>query len=372
MISCKYFGPFLDHTGYGDANRAFITALFLAGVDVTTELISQVNEKGRFGWIGDLCTHLEGRKISYKIKICHSTPDLSVRYKELGKYHIQHLFWECDKLPKEWIGPTNQFDEVWTASEQQAQMIKDSGITVPIKWFPQPLDTSVADLDLNPFVVPNFDGLVFLSVFQFILRKNPAALIKTYLKTFEGKDDVCLILKTYGVNYSEKEFSRIREEINKWKKDLNQKHYPKIFLVDELLTNSEMSRLYKAGNTYINTSAGEGWGRPIVEAALMGNSVISTDTTGVADYLPKDLYYPIPTKQVQATQVPTIPWYTSDMQWLDIDQEELSRAMLKVYNDKTKASKMSKKAQVFVKENFNFWKVGQAMKERLEEIERFI
>lgn len=371
-LGVKYFGTWQDFSGYGDANRNFIAALYISGLDITTELIHQVGEKTDFGWIGALCRNLQDRQIDYKIKFLHTTPDLSLKYQEPGKYHIQHLFWECDRLPKEWINPCNQFEEIWTASEKQAQMIKDSGVTVPIRWFPQPLDSSLADHGYKPFVIPNFDGFIFYGIFQWILRKNPEAMVKTYLKTFEGKEDVCLALKTYGNNYSDKEFERILIDINKWKKELNQKHYPRIYLVNKLLSTPDMFRLHKAGNAFISTSCGEGWGRPIVEAALMGNPVISTDTTGFADYFPKEIYYPVPAEEVGAIQVPSIPWYTSEMRWLDIDRTKLKEAMLEVYEDRKESKRRGKLAQKFVKENFDYWTIGQAMKERITEIYKFL
>src|SRR3990167_8969609 len=116
---CKYQGTYFDPSGYGEANRNFITALYLAGVNITTERVIQVSERAEFGWTGNLCKQLENLDIDYKIKIIHLTPDLYPKYMESGKYHIGHLFWETDLLPKEWIAPCNKMDEIWTASPRQ-------------------------------------------------------------------------------------------------------------------------------------------------------------------------------------------------------------------------------------------------------------
>jgi len=372
-MNIKYCGTFTDSSGYGQANRTDIAAFYLNGLNVTTERISQMSDRSsNYGWMGSIASQLENRQIDYKIKFIHLTPDLYPAYIEKGKYNIGRLFWETDRLPKEWVNPCNKVDEIWTLSEPQAEMIRKSGVTVPIKCFPQAIDISLAELNLTPFIVPNFDGFIFYSIFQWILRKNPEALVKTYLKTFEGYNDVCLVLKTYGTNYSEKEFSRIKDEIARWKRDLKQTHFPKIYLIDRVMTTEELFRVHLMGDAYINTSCGEGNGIPVVEAALMGKPIISTDTTGFADYFPKDIYYPVPAVPVQATQVPTIPWYTSEMQWLDIDRKKLGEAMLEVYNNQAIAKKRGRQAQDFVRDNFNFWKVGQDMKQRLEEIEKFI
>lgn len=369
MIGVKYAGTFTDYSGYGQANRNFITALFLANIRITTELVVQVLERGKFGWIGELAKSLENNLIPYKIKIIHLTPDMYPRYMEAGKYHIGHLFWETDKLPKTWVAPCNKMDEIWTASEKQAQMIRDSGVKTPVFAFPQPIETISGYKNLTPYTINGFNGYLFYSIFQWIERKNPKALVTAYWKAFSGKTDVGLLLKTYRVNYSPEEIQKIKEDILIWKGEIPLSHYPRIFLATDLLPTTEMSRLHATGNTYINTSRGEGWCIPAVEGMLMGNPVIGLDKTGFADYMNNDIYYSCKSTSSKVTSVPWIPWYTEEQMWLDIKEEDLIKQMQGVYNDQSKAKVKGQRARAFVEENFNFWRVGELMKKRLEEIE---
>lgn len=370
MTGVKYAGTFSDHSGYGQANRSFITALYLAGVNVTTELIIQVPERATFGWSGELAKALEEQKIDYKIKIIHLTPDMYPRYMESGKYHIGHLFYETDKLPKEWVVPCNGMNEIWTASEYQADMMRASGVTVPIYCFPQPIDILPATSKTEAYATPGFDGFKFYSIFQWIDRKNPRALITNYWKTFEHTKDVALIIKTYGVNYSDDEFLRIKAEISQWKAETPQVTYPKLLLVRKLMSTEQMFKLHATGDCYINTSRGEGWCIPAVEASLMGNPVISIDHTGFADYLDQDSYYPCDSTSTRVMEHPSIKFYKSDQNWLEINPETLVKKMVEVYNDKGKAKSVGAKAQEFVIDNFTYQKVGEAMKKRLQEIEK--
>src|SRR5438876_1215603 len=101
MIGVRYTGTFSDYSGYGSANRAFIAALYTAGVDVRTELVVQVREASKNGWTQELAMSLADRDIPYKINIIHLTPDLYPKYREKKKYNIGHLFWETDRLPTE-------------------------------------------------------------------------------------------------------------------------------------------------------------------------------------------------------------------------------------------------------------------------------
>ena len=372
MMGVKYTGTFQDHSGYGSANRNFITSLTFAGVDVTTELVAQTPEKSTYGWVDHLTDSLKERAIPYKVKIIHLTPDLYPTYMEKGRYHIGHLFWETDKLPQPWVEPCNKMNEIWCASSQQAEMIKRSGVIVPIRYFPQPIDTSKVGKITKPFVVPNFEGTIFYAVFQWIERKNPKTLLQTYLKTFTGRDDVVLVLKTYRVTYGETEFQKIKEDIKRWKEELNLTHYPKVFLANKLLDTDSVFRVHLTGDCFINASRGEGWNIPSVEAMLMSKPIISINKTGIADYLPKENYYPCNTREAHVTETSWIPWYTKDQKWLEISEKDLSDNMLAVYNDKLGAKNKGLQSQQYVQDNFNYNAIGMKMRERLEEIYRFL
>jgi glycosyltransferase involved in cell wall biosynthesis len=371
-IAVSYCGTWSDPSGYGAANRNFITALWAAGVETKTELVTQTSERAEGSWVSALCNALKDRKIEYKIKFIHLTADLIPKYMEHGKYHIYHCFWETDKLPKPWIEPMNMVNEIWTASEKQAGMIKKSGVTVPIHWFPQPIDTSHLGQPYNSYRIPNFEGLIFLSIFQWIERKNPKALLQTYWKTFTEKTNVALVLKTYRITYLPNEIEIIKQEIQKWKTELNLPHYPKVFLVKNLMNISDIFKLHFTGDCFVTTTRGEGWQIPVAEAALMGKPVIAIDKTGIFDYLPKDIYYSCNTSESQVTEVSYIPWYEKSQKWLDINQEDLGGHMLSVYNDRSLAINKGIKIQKYVRENFNYHTIGTQMKNRLEQIYKFL
>lgn len=368
----KYIGAMGNPSGYGMAARNFVTSLYLTGIDLTTETVSQMTENTSYGWQGELIKNLENRQIDPKIQIIHLTPDLAVKYIDPSKYNIFHLFWETDKLPKEWVPACNRAQEIWTASSQQAEMIKRSGVKTPIYAFPQPIEITNAEIATKPFIIPNFDGFTFYSIFQWIERKNPKALLTAYWKAFEGIKDVVLVLKTYRINYSDSEDAKIKAEIAEWKRQLNQVHYPRVYLVTRLLTTPDMFRLHKAGDVFVTTSRGEGWQIPAVEASLMGNPVVAIDQTGFADVFPKDIYYPISCNPDIVIPVQHIPYYQADQNWLNINQQELVDTLKNIYNSQTEAKERGKKAQSFVKNQFNYFKVGQQMRERLEIISKFL
>lgn len=372
MIHCKYTGSLLDPSGYGDANRADVMALYLAGVNVTTEIVSQTLATTTYGWQGELVKYLEGLKTSYKVKIIHLTPDLYPKYLEDKKYHIGRLAWEVDKLPEEWVDPCNQMQEIWTMTDRQKDIIKGSGVTTPIHVFSEPLDVVPLERNIDPWVIPSFSGTVFYSIFQWIERKDPWSLLTTYWKTFEGREDVVLILKTYRTAYTDSDFNKIKEDIERWKKGLKLRHYPRVLLVKDLWSMDKVWKLHKMGGVFVTTSHGEGWQRPAVEAMLMGNSVIAIDKTGFADVVPPNLFYPVACAESVVVPQSSIPWYSNQQKWWNVSTTDLSKTLLEVYNNLNKAREKGMKSSQFVKDNFNYHTVGFQMANRLREIERFL
>lgn len=367
MIGVRYVSAAKNPSGYGNAARQFITALFIAGVNVTCETISQMSENTDYGITGKIRESLEERDIEYKVNIIHLTPDLYPDYKEKGKYIVGHLFFETNKLPREWIEPCNEIDELWVGSEKQAEMIKNSGVTTPCYVFAQPIDITLAYENIQPFEIDKPRDFTFYSCFQWILRKNPRGLLEAYWKEFEGDDKVTLLIKTYRITYTKEEYQLIKNEIAQWKKELGLKHYPKIYLSHQVLTERDMMRFHKIGDVFINPSSGEGWNRVMQEAMLLGKSTITTDNGGITDLMTSRYYHKVESHEVQAKISPSIPWYTSYMKWWELDETSLRTNMRNLYENKdTKASL----AQQFIIDNFSYQKVGEAMKKRLEFILR--
>lgn len=368
MIGVKYTGTFSDYSGYGSANRAFIAALYAAGVDVTTELVVQVREASKNGWTQDLAMNLIDRDIPYKVKIIHLTPDNYPQYMEKRKYHIGHLFWETDKLPTEWIAPINKMQELWVSSEAMANLFRSSGVHIPMYWFGQPIDIAEGDKIYQKFNLPGHKGFLFYSMFQWIERKNPRGLLESYWRAFSGRTDVSLLLKTYRVGYDKSEYEKIQSDVARWKRELRLVHYPRVYVTTKLLTHEDVMRVHTTGNAYVSADHGEGWCRPLQEALLLGKPAISTARGGIHEYLKSDMYYPIKSTYVPVVQQQGIPFYYPDQNWAMPDKGELEEQMKFVFANRDLALIKGAKAKAFVKEQFSYRTVGEQMRERLEKI----
>lgn len=368
MQGIRYTSTCLSPSGYGSAARQDITALYSVGVDITCQTIYQMAERTSYGWQGELCANLEDRDIPYKINLIHLTPDTALNYLEKDKYNISRLFWETDRLPHGWADACNKMGEIWASSEAMGELLRASGVKVPIYAFPQPIDIANADRNYGKYTIENFEGFLFYSIFQWIERKNPKGLITSYWKAFTGRDDVGLLLKTYRVNYTEAEVGKIVADISEWKRELHLGHYPKIFIASKLLTQEQLMKLHHTGDCYISADHGEGWARPLQEALLLGKPAISTARGGLHEYLNTDHYFPIPSEYVPVIQQSWIPYYTSDQNWAEPNYDKLIGAMRWVFGNRELAQAKGIVAKNYIKDKFNFYRCGMMMRERLEKI----
>jgi glycosyltransferase involved in cell wall biosynthesis len=368
FMNVAYQGPLKDYSGYGEANRHAVAALHAAGVNVAAQLVRYTSEPSDFGSIGKLMDELLLNDLPYKIKVMHTTPDEFKRLMEPGKYHIAHFFWETDKVPRSYADGLNLVDEIWTGSQDNADAIKAGGVTTPVFIYPQAIETEREWPE--GYMIPDFKGKLFYSIFEWTDRKNPEALLKAFWQEFEGRDDVGLLIKTYFRNFTLQNKKMIRNKIEMLKAQVGTKKFPPVFLYLDLLDRSQMMRVHKTGDVYISAHRGEGWGVPQVEAALAGNPVISTGYGGCHEYFPEGSLYQLPYSMVPLKgMVHAGDLYGQDQKWADVEIDDVRAAMRWAMDNPKALAKQATAGRQVVNTKFNLAAVGKLMADRLEIIE---
>ena len=372
-IGIKYVGPMTSYSGYGEANRNYICALNQVGVDLTVEIVFYDNNTTNFfGESYNLAKKLEGRNINYDIKIIHIPCDAYLKHMEPCKYHIGHLFWETDKMSPAWVWNCNLMDEIWTGSDYNKEALEKSGVTRPIWVFPQAIDVELFSGEYEKWEIPQHQGFLFYSIFQWIERKNPRALVTAYLKEFGKDDKVGLLIKTYKEKFTKGEKQEIVAQVQQWRQSINKKDFPPIYVNVELMEKMDVARIHETGDCFVLPHHGEGWGIPLVESMLFGKPVIATRCGGVHDWLTKEIYFPLSYKKANVFGMEFAPWYKTDQKWAEIDIEELRSRMRWVYENQKKAKEVGMRGGEFVRQNFSFEAVGRRLKDRLIDIQKMI
>jgi glycosyltransferase involved in cell wall biosynthesis len=122
-------------------------------------------------------------------------------------------------------------------------------------------------------------------------RKNVGGLIKCFLESFKNKSKKpALILKTSVRGISHIDKFELLNRIQAIKDTVDSKNLPNIYVVHGDLTDSEMSDLYMHPKVkaHISLTKGEGFGRPLLEAAVSGKPILVSNWSGHLDFLDKD------------------------------------------------------------------------------------
>ena len=206
-------------------------------------------------------------------------------------------------------------------------------------------------------------------------RKNVATLIRTFLRTFKGssKNKPALILKSNRVNYSLLDREDILVGINRIKNsdEFKGEKLPNIYLLHGEMTDEEMNQLNNDPKVKVFTSftKGEGFGRPLLEQAITGKPVLTTNWSGHIDFLHPDYNILIGGELENVHPSSANQFLLKESQWFKINEDIASRAMKDVFKHYKKYLEKSRKQTQYIKDNWTFDKMGEKLNSLLPTIE---
>ena len=203
-------------------------------------------------------------------------------------------------------------------------------------------------------------------------RKNTGLMIKTFLETFKGSlnKKPALILKTNHVNYSLIDREQILAKINKLKDEVGGK-LPNIYLLHGELTDNEMNQLNNDPKikAFISFTKGEGYGRPLAEAAITGKPTIVSNWSGHIDFINPDYNILIGGELKPVHPSSANQFLMKESQWFNINTDIASRAMKDVYKHYKKYLEKSRKQTQYLKDNWSFDKMTEKLNLLLPKVE---
>ncbi len=203
-------------------------------------------------------------------------------------------------------------------------------------------------------------------------RKNTGLMIKTFLETFNtpSKKKPALILKTNHVNYSLMDRVEILKKINEIKSQVKGT-LPNIYLLHGEMTDAEMNELNNDPKVkaFISFTKGEGFGRPLLEAAVTGKPVLATNWSGHIDFLHPDYNILIGGELKNVHESAANQFLLKESQWFNINAPIASRAIKDVFNHYKKYIEKSRKQTQYIKDNFSFDKMGELINSFMPKVE---
>lgn len=252
------------------------------------------------------------------VVVCHSepgawhpplfmTPPCPPTGYEEPLYVIGRTMFETDSVTAHHVQRCNKMDEVWVPTQFHVESFTRAGVA-PAKLVKvvQPVDTSFFNpaRQLQPLRLPttnllfgvhsasHHDPFVFLSIFKLEHRKGWDILLSAYLNEFTAKEHVALYILT-NPYHSDHDIATVITEFVSSRVEPPSGGWPKVYLIDQHIPQSQLPSLYKAADCFVLPSRGEGWGRPHVEAMAMGLPVIATNWSGMTEYMTERNSYPL-------------------------------------------------------------------------------
>lgn len=340
----NYVGRVNCVTGYGGAARHQIHVLRSHGLRlriVDAGSTSDPDPSGETPWM-QACRKSDplGRELP-RGTIFHVAPNCLADWRrKLPRPHISVSVWETSRLPAAWVGILNGFDQVWCATEWQAEVYRASGVSPSkVRLVPFAVAPELYPLDGDPPLNGHKGGqkagpTVFGAVFQWTERKAPAALLGAFVTAFQRGEDVTLRLKVYeGDNPGGGVEAKVREILAAYQLT---GPAPRVEVISRRLSHAETLAFYSGLDCYVSSHRGEGFGLPIAEALLLGRQVIATDWSAPAEYA-AGLYHPVAYALEAPHSMGWQPFYFADQEWAAPELGSLSAWMQEVHHGRAEA-----------------------------------
>ena len=354
--------------------------------------------------------NLKIRQCFLGMKNLQAQPDIYIdlripnEFEQHGKFNIGMTAGiETNAVSPKWIECCNKMDLVITTSEHsksgftqstydqlkqlpngQQEKVGTLKLEKPVKTLFEGADTEtykkVTELskDVNELFAEVSEDFTFLFVGQWTKggygedRKDIAKMIKIFIEAFANKEQQpALILKTNGATTSILDREECLEKINAVK-NLFPKDWklPKIYLIHGEFTDVEMNELYNHPKVkaMISFTHGEGFGRPLLEATMVGLPVIASGWSGQLDFLDstKSILISGELKEVPQSQ----HWENiiiPESKWFNISENHAYQSLVSMFNDyevyKSKANELMNEN----KKKFTLDKMSEALATIIEE-----
>ena len=352
-------GPLLTKSGYGVHARQIASWLFdhQDSFDITTQImpwgvtpwIVDPNESVNGLSVGQLVQASNNKKQFYDISIQIQLPNEWEPF--AAGYNVGVTAGvETTVSNPGWITKINQMDLVIVPSEFTKQTFLDTGkVTTPIhvigESYPDLFCLSTEPTKLKEKLDNLETEFNFLAVGLLTGnnpendRKNIQYLMKWFSETFKGiTSKVGLVVKTSAGRLTHLDRTMVFNVLNKTliENKLVEPGVvgPKFYFLHGDLTDQEMKDLYTHQKIkgLINCSKGEGFGLPVLEAAVCGLPVLATNWSGYLDFLNKGKFIKFDYKldSIHPSRIDR-EIFVEGAKWANPVDEDVKKKLLKFY-----------------------------------------
>lgn len=342
--------PVLTQSGYGVHSRQ-IARWLLSRSDLDVEIQAlpwgdtswNIDDKCDDGFIGQIMQ----RTTDPSGKLYDVTVQLQLPNEwssKLGRVNLGITAGvETDRANPEWASACNAMTAVVVPSRHSAASLSSSGLVrTPIHVIPESYTPAVAESKSTAF-----DSVDFSTPFNFLVfgqvtgsnpesdRKNLFYCVKWLCETFTGDPEVGIVVKTNSGRNTHIDKKIVTQLFEGLLKEVRKSPFPKLHLVHGDMSDAEVASLYRHPKikALVTPTRGEGYGLPILEAAVSGLPVIATGWSGHTDFLSKGKYIELAYKlePVHASRVDG-KIFVSGAKWANVTEDDFKKKVSKFRN----------------------------------------
>ena len=180
-------------------------------------------------------------------------------------------------------------------------------------------------------------------------RKNPEAVVRAFARAFTPSDNAVLLLKTSNAKQHPQNAMRLRSVVRNLSLDQG-----RIVIIDDSLSQSDMSGLYQTCDVYISLHRGEGFGIGMAEAMACGKPVIATDYSANTEFCTDETSIPVPCRMTSPSKAEIDnPAYSHVASWAEPDIDFAASALAKCYKNRSFAKEIGSTGAAFIKKYFS-------------------
>jgi glycosyltransferase involved in cell wall biosynthesis len=204
------------------------------------------------------------------------------------------------------------------------------------------------------------------SVFRNCIRKHPERLMRAFRKVLEQIPNAMLLLHTQPVDVARDclNIVQLADYMGFKKSELFISKVPNPTDTQRMATEEELNKIYGMMDVHVLTSGREGWGLPLIEAAMAGRASIGTNYASMTEILADD----------RGWLVDYSDWYPLDssLNFKDvlIDIDKLADTIVEVWRYPKEAALRAQRLRRWTQEHCEWGNIQKQWVTLFDEIEK--
>ena len=278
---------------------------------------------------------------------------------------VGYWFWEVAKVPVTHRSGIELVDEIWAPTTFIADAYRSVLDGPPVVHQPMYLSCPVLDENAQEAwrqrLAPNdeFVFVVALDLFSIVERKNPFGAIDAFAAAFGSTDaNVRLVIKTLNGDKRTESLGRITKHV------ANSDMSERIEVLDEFLSDSDMTGMVAAADCLVSMHRGEGLGLNLADAMWLHTAVLSSCYSGNLDFMDGESAALIDVVMIAVENGEGA--YPDGFQWADPDIGDAAAWMRRLVDEPTTRTQMIERAYRRVQDQPSEERRGQQYAEALK------